>query len=493
MIQSILSKIKEKLAENSFFGNMLALMSASMVSHAVSAAASVVTAKLYTPAEVGIFSTYLSILSVLSVTACLQYPQALILPDSDRDARRLLWLCAGICLCVSGLYALVFLPFHGPISARMNAPELGPWLRFMPLSVLLAGALSILQYWNSRRKTLRNVALSNTVQTASASGAQILLGLEPVHLFGGMILGSLTGRLVSALLLLRSTLRQEAEPLRSGVTWRGVREMAVRYREFIAAVPGGVCDQLSAALPSLGLTYFFGSTEVGYYGLSYRLLALPLSLVSGSIGQAFLPEARAAHSAGVLKPLCLRVTNLLLRIGCTPFLLLSLVAPALVSFVFGAKWYPAGEYIKWLSIWLLLILVYSPLSLVFYVLEQPRKYAFLNIISLAVRAAALLAGGLAGDPALAVALYGVSAALVSLFNCAYVLRLVQASLREILDCVVRQLLHALLYAIPTLVSLALSGQNMLSASVAILSGCVFLLLETKPIVRSLQAIGKGEV
>jgi O-antigen/teichoic acid export membrane protein len=492
MLKRFLSTISKRIGENSFFGNMLALMSANIIAQAISISASFVTAKLYSPAEMGIYSNYTSILTVLTVVICLHYDRAIILPDDDRDAQQLLGLCAASCLCISGVYALIFLPFHTWIAAQMNAPELGPWLQLMPLSTLLGGTLSILQYWNSRRKTLDNVALSNAVQTASGSGSQILLGLKPIHLHGGMIFGTFIGKLISAILLFRKTLSQEEEHLFSGVNIWGFREAAVRYRHFLSSIPGGLCDQLCSALPTLGLTYFFGSAEAGYYGLGHRLLALPLSIINTSVGQAFFPEAKAAYNAGTLKPLCLRTVNLLLHIGTVPFLLLALVAPALVSFVFGSKWYTAGEYIKWLSLWLLLGFVYSPLAHIFSVVEQPQKYTVLNTINLAVRAVALLLGGMIGDPALTIVFCGISGALVSIFNCAYVLRLVQISLREILTCIVRQFFHALLYTLPTLFSLAVIGQNMTSAVVAVLSGCVFLLIETRPILHSLQAIGKDE-
>lgn len=488
MLQALLTKISKKFKEHTFFGNMLALMSASIISQAISLLASLATAKLYTPAEMGIYSNYTSILSVITVSVCLEYNRAIILPDSNRSAKQVAALCAAVCLGMSTLCALVFLPFHDEIAIRMNAPELGPWLCLMPVSVLLAGVLSILQCWNSRRKTLQNVALSNTAQTATSSGSQILLGLKPLHLYGGMICGNFIGHLISSVLLLWNTLHQETETLFSGVTIKGVRQASVRYRRFLAAIPGGLCDQLCAALPSLGLTYFFGSAEAGYYGLGHRLLALPLSIINTSVSQAFLPEARAARAAGTLKPLCLRTMNLLLRIGCAPFFLLSLVAPALISFVFGTKWYTAGEYIKWLSMWLLLGFVYSPLACIFSVMEQPQKYTILNTVNLAVRTAALLVGGMIGNPALTIALCGVSGALVSIFNCAYVLQLVGMHLGEILSCIVQQVFHALLYTLPTLISLAITGQNIISAVVAILSGCVFLLLEMKSILLSLQTI-----
>ena len=96
-----------------------------------------------------------------------------------------------------------------------------------------------------------------------------------------------------------------------------------------------------------------------------------------------------------------------------------------------------------------------------------------------------------GDPTTAIALCGISGALVSIFNCAYVLRLVQINLGEILACFLQQFFRAILYALPTILSLALIGENILSAVIAICSGFVFLLLEIKPILYSLQAIGKG--
>lgn len=492
MLRALFSKITKGLRENSFFGNILALMGASVLSQVISIAASFATARLYTPTEMGIYSNYTSILSVIAVVACLQYTEAIILPDGDRDARNVLGLCASMAAAVGVLCALVFLPFHGRIAAFMHAPELGPWLRLMPVSVLLSAALAILQIWNSRRKTLSNTALSNTVQTAASSGSQILMGLEPVHLGGGMILGNFIGRLISAALLLWKTLRQEKEPLFAGVDRRGMGAMAVRHRKFLAYIPGALCDNLGSALPNLTLTWFFGSAETGHYSLGYRLLALPLAIVGGSVGQAFMPEARDAARNGSLRPLCLRVMELLLRFACVPFFLLALVAPAMISFVFGAKWYVAGTYIKWMSPWLLFQFVYSAMTPIFTVLERQKTYTVFNILTLCVRFASLTAGGLLGDPVLSVAFCCISGMLVSMFKCAYILLLVRVRPVEILGCYARQIFHALLYAVPTLISLIVSGQNMISASVAILSGCVFLLLELRPILRSLRTIGKDE-
>lgn len=486
---SLIKKISKKLGEKSFFGNVLSLMSAAIISHMISVIAAWGTARLYTPAEMGLYSNYSSILSIIGPLVCFQYEPAIILPEEDREARQVFGFCILCCLGSTVLCGLVCFPFGGRIAVRMNVPELGPWLRLMPLSALLFGIRSSLQYWNSRRRALKNVALSNTVQTAVSSCSQILAGLEPIHFHGGMIFGGALGSFASSGLLLLKTLRQESVRLLSGITLHGIRQAAIRYCKFLTAIPGVFCNQLCNALFSLGLTYFFGPAEAGYYDFGNRLLGLPLSIINASVGQAFFPEARSAYAAGTLKPLCLRVMNLLLRIGCTPFFLLSLVAPALISFVFGAKWYTAGEYIKWLSIWLLPAFVYSPLSNIFTVVERPQKYTILHFINLVVRMAVLLAGASTGDPATAVALYGISGALASIFNCAYVLRLVEIHPGEILACFLRQFFHAVPYAVPTIISLAIIGQNMVSAVIAICSGCVFLLLEIKPILRSLRAIG----
>lgn len=168
-------------------------------------------------------------------------------------------------------------------------------------------------------------------------------------------------------------------------------------------------------------------------------------------------------------------------------------APSLISFISGAKWYTAAEYIKWMSIWLLIQFIYSVFSCIFIVLERQQTYTVLNLFTLIVRVSSLAIGGvLLKTPLSAIALCSVSGALVAAFKCAYILRLAEVKTVEIISCYVRQLLHTLPYAAPTLISLAVSGQNMFSAVIAILSGCVFLALESKPILRSLQTIGKNE-
>lgn len=474
-------------------GNMLALASGSIISQAVTLVASIILAKLYTPDEMGIYTNYISILNVISVFVCLQYDRALILPDKKQDAQHVLRLCVSVAITISALCALILLPFHTWIASRMNSPALAPWLCLLPFSVLLSGVFSTFQFWNSRRKTLSNVALAHTTQTIVSSGSQIFLGLAPIHLYGGMILGNFIGHLFSTALLLKKTIREKSDFFPSGTNREGVRRVAIRYWKFFATIPGAFFDNMGASLPPLMLTYFFGDAASGFYSLGHRILALPLSVVGNSVSQAFLPEAKEAYRCGTLRFLCLRVMNLLLQVSCVPFLLLALVAPALISFIFGARWYAAGGYIKWMSAWLLIQFVYSSLSCIFTILERQQTYTVLNFFTLCIRFLSLVAGGIIlKNPLAAIALCSLSGAAVSGFKCAYILHLAGVHPGETFSCFVRQLLHALLYAIPTLISLALIGQNMFSAVVAILSGCVFLLLEMKPILHSLQTIGNDK-
>ncbi|MDE6455814.1 MAG: oligosaccharide flippase family protein, partial [Dysosmobacter sp.] len=276
-------------------------------------------------------------------------------------------------------------------------------------------------------------------------------------------------------------------------SWKEVQSVAIRYWKFFATIPGAFFDNMCASLPPLLLTYFFGDAASGFYSLGHRILALPLSVVGNSVSQAFLPEAKEAHQRGTLRPLCLRTMSLLLQVSCVPFLLLALVAPALISFIFGSRWYVAGGYIKWMSAWLLIQFVYSSLSCIFTILERQQTYTVLNFFTLCIRFLSLVAGGIIlKAPLAAIALCSLSGAAVSGFKCAYILHLAGVHPGETFSCFVQQLLHAILYAIPTLISLALIGQNMFSAVVAILSGCVFLLLEMKPILHSLQTIGNDK-
>jgi O-antigen/teichoic acid export membrane protein len=71
-----------------------------------------------------------------------------------------------------------------------------------------------------------------------------------------------------------------------------MKSVAKRYKSFpIFNFPASVVNTISTQLPPLMLLALYDSQTVGFYALAQMLIVLPGSVISGSMGQAYLGEA----------------------------------------------------------------------------------------------------------------------------------------------------------------------------------------------------------
>lgn len=105
----------------------------------------------------------------------------------------------------------------------------------------------------------------------------------------------------------------------------------------------------------------------------------------------------AFPSRACLDRLTLDMFQRLLTIGFVPVLLIAVVAPDLFAIIFGERWWTAGVYVRWLSLWMLFVFISSPISTIYTVLERQREYLIVNIIMFSTRLLALILGGIKGN------------------------------------------------------------------------------------------------
>lgn len=170
-----------------------------------------------------------------------------------------------------------------------------------------------------------------------------------------------------------------------------------RYKMFpLIDSSSALMNTVSWQLPAFLLAAFFSPVVVGFYALGMRTLQLPMSLVGSAIAQVFFQRAAEAHKSGNFATLVQGITELLLKIIVFPVMLLTVVGPELFSFVFGEVWIEAGNYIQILSLWIIFWFLYSPLSVIYVVLEKQKLGLWFNMVNLSTRFLSLLIGGMVG-------------------------------------------------------------------------------------------------
>lgn len=476
------------MEKGTFLSNVFALAGSNVVAQSISVLASLVLARLYSPTEMGVYSSYISLASIFSIFACLQYDQAIVLPEDIDSSRHLFRLCTRMAIGTAMLSGCIAYLSRFQIGRLLHSEELSNWVILLPLSVIITGMSSALLYWNMRRETMGIVAKTNLVAVTVTTLSQIAMGVDVTHMFGGMIFGQIIGTSVAAVILYtksRVTLRES-----NGNCIRGTyKQLLSKYRKFPRyTVPQKLFDTGGSVLPNLLLGALYDQTVTGYYALSYRILALPISVISGAISQAFLPKVVTARREGKLQEVSFKMYQILLELGLVPFLLVALVAPQLIGIAFGEKWVDAGTYVRVLTPSLLVIFVFSPLSSIFLAMEKQKESMLFHMATTAARAIMLVAAGMIASPAVTVLTSSIVIAIIDYIGILYLLKLSGSSIANMGKESIRAIMRSIPYFVPTIVVMLAKDTTYICVIVAILSGIAFLALNGKRFLHELERI-----
>jgi O-antigen/teichoic acid export membrane protein len=421
----LLAKIKTDL-KSVFFRNMLVLMSGTAFAQIITVSFAPVLSRIYDPDAFGVFGVYLSYASIVGTVATLQYEQALMLPKSVEDAVNLLGLSTLCVLATTILAALVCIPFGVQISAWTKAPELGRWMWLLPISIFFSGIYQTLNSWSTRRKQFHRASISQVVRSVMASGAQTTAGIGkagPIGLIGGWIAGDVCATCALAAQVLKDDSRLITQSLDVG----RMKHFAKEYADFpLYGGTRGLLNSLSQSIPLILLTYYFGAVVAGLYFMSMRILQLPMNLVLISLRQVFFQKASEVYNTGGdTYALFKKVTLGLMSMAIGPALIIVFFAPPLFSFVLGAKWYVAGEYARWLVMWVALTFFNVPAVIFGQVYRKQRNLLLQEVALLICRAGALVIGGLYLDAIHTVILYSIVGVVFNIYIVLWMWRLLR--------------------------------------------------------------------
>jgi O-antigen/teichoic acid export membrane protein len=377
----MLNVIKRRLFKEEFNRNVLTLMTGTGVAQIIPLAVTPILARIYSPEQFGVFSLFVAVTSSVSVVATGRYELAIMLPRKDVNAVNIAAMSITIGFVVSCLLFAVACFVHEWIADALGSHSISIWLYFVPLAVLLNGIYLNLNYWSNRKKLYSLMANRRVMQSGGTAAVQLGLGALRVGA-GGLVLGNIAGQALSVGLMARMVHRHSPQ------LWRWVERrkmwvLAKRYSNCAKfLVPAHTMSALSMQLPAIFINATFGLAASGFFMLADRVVAMPLSLVAGSVADVFRQQISECYLAGKnCRRDFLSAFKKLVLIATPPFVILLLFAPGLFALVFGEKWRTAGEYAQLMCPIYYLRFVSNPLSVVT-IIAQKNRYELLWQIGL---------------------------------------------------------------------------------------------------------------
>lgn len=383
-----------------FFRNVAVLAGGSVAGQIISLAFSPIITRLYGPEAFGILGVFTSVVSIGIPAATLGYAYAIVLPARDEDALRLV----GLALVLAGIVALVatalILPFRRLLAAALGIENAAPYLLLIPVVVLCGGVSTTLDHWLIRKKQFQASSGITIAERLLTNGAKAGAGLiAPV---AGTLIGIAAGgrglHAMLAALSSRDTRRRaaRAEATKSRLLDERSSLVLREYRDFpVYRLPQILLNSLGHSLPTMLLASFFDPSTAGLYALAVRVLHLPGSIIASAVGKVFEQRvAAAAHEGESLRKLIVRATLGLVAAGVAPFALIMALGPGLFSFAFGPEWKGAGQYARWLGLWLFFGFINKPSVSAIPILGLQGHLLAYEVVTLVAVGASLLVGSL---------------------------------------------------------------------------------------------------
>ena len=348
-----------------FLRHVLTLMTGTAVAQGVTFVMMIVLARIYTPRDMGLLATYVSVASILVAVAALRYDMAIMLPRKESEALSVARLGMVCLTAVSLLATAASFPLSGLIE-RQWGHEVALWMPLVGLTTFLMSAVELFKYWFNRNSDYRAIAVNQAEQQIGLTSGQLVLGAAGMGGMAGLLLGHTAGQIFAF-----ANLGRQAGPL-----WRrlpqdapSLRWAARRYRRMpLLNGPNALAD----ALRTNGIQLLIGGYSVaslGQFQMAWRYLDAPLILINGAVARVFFQKLSTIEP-GQMRPLVRVTIKRAILIGLAPFALIYALSPWIFPFFLGSQWTESGSFARALTPWLFMMLITSPISNLFIVTEH---------------------------------------------------------------------------------------------------------------------------
>ncbi|MBR1784026.1 MAG: oligosaccharide flippase family protein [Bacteroidales bacterium] len=386
------------------------LAGGNVLAQTIGLAAYFVLTRIYSPDDFGLFAIFYSYIEVLIIFSTGKYELAAVTARSDAEAaavsRFALRMNAVVSALLLGVALLLWM--LGGLPGKLS--RLGWMVTLIPPMVFFCGTSRVYSFLFNRAHRYRTMALSETVNSASAALIKVALGLIGL-LQSGLPVGTVAGRAVANLCY-----RLRLKSLSMPATTRGERLAAAKeHRRFpLFVATKDFVNAFSGNLPFLWLAVWFDQAEVGLFSLALTFTFRPVNILNGAFEQVLYARTaegvrRHESIAPIIKSFLLKLNVVALPVAVLAWF----AAEPLFGFFFGGRWTGCGVYVRALLPWVYIALSSTSLMFVSNVFSTQRTEFFFYLAMLALRVAAIAAGIHAGSFLLGIRLYAAAGMLVA--------------------------------------------------------------------------------
>lgn len=348
----------ERIKQNKFLKSISILITGSLLAQLITVFTAPIMTRLFSAESIGVY-TYITTFAFLLLPVINgRYELAIVTEKDEEKVFALVKLCMFICLillsffvvCLS-VYVFWFDKFYG----------YKEYFIFIPLLLLISGFISIVTSYNNRFAKYKLISKVAIVRAVVMCVLVILFGFLELD-----VLGLLLATILSNLVSLKAQSEDLIKDIRNilNISYKKIKFIAYKYKSFLLfSVPAAFMNSFAYSAVNFCIEDLYGMTALGFYSLSFRILGVPLSLISTNVSKVFFEESSREYNEKQTFINTFMKCFKYLIIMAIPFTMgIYFLSPWACRLFFGEKWFVAGEYIQLLAIMFGVRFVVSPLS-----------------------------------------------------------------------------------------------------------------------------------
>ena len=382
MLSKFKAALRNQLPRAPIARSIMLLAGSTAMAQLIGICAMPLVTRLYTPAQIGIVSLFLSFFGFWASTLSWRYEYALLIAKDDAESHVICRLAIGLVIFMS----LVGVPLLWLLqSSNFMEFELLPiWAPFIAFPILMGhGIFMVYRSWALRAGLIQHITKATIYRSGTGALSKVGLGVLGWGVLG-LFIAELIAACVSMFKLLTATTRHYCASKPKCIDRKTLFSTGKQYSKFpLLETPSAWLDSLAFVLPLPLVATLYGAEAAGWFGLARMVVSVPNSQIGGAVADVFqmeLAKAVLAHDAPRARQLFYAIMKKTALFGIVPLVGTVAFFPWLMPIIFGDNWAPAGLAAAALAPWFYAALIISPLSRALSVL-QAQEFKFFYDIS----------------------------------------------------------------------------------------------------------------
>lgn len=366
------------LLKDNFLKSLGTLTSGSLLAQLITLITAPVMTRLFTVSDIGFYTYIMSISYLFLPVINGRYEYAIVSEKINSKVLELIKLCIYVSLIFVFFIFVLYLMYY----VCLGKTKYIIFLSFVVIHLLIGAYINVLTAWNNRFRQYFIISKAQVVRALALFVLTIIFGLLSSNIYG-LLLAVILSNLFS--------IKEQSRDIRNyfyDIVKIPVQKLLSIGREYksylIYSLPASFINNFSYIAVNFCIGDLYGLETLGYYALSFRILGMPLSLISSNISKVFFEQSsREYDKTGNFKSTFKKSIKLLVILAVPIGIGIYFISPWFCEKFFGSSWAIAGEYIKILTGMFVIRFIVSPLSICVMIVKN-NKFEFFSQIFFAL-------------------------------------------------------------------------------------------------------------